>query len=116
MMGGWVEPSASASDWSQQSVQVWRPQDGMVMQQIGQQLDYDGTPRFDSANSAVAMFVTGMHTLGTNWNAWRVWSTSTGTLLRLFPMSSSSDEPLAFTPGGLRLLTRAGTGIAVWCR
>ncbi len=113
MMGGWVEPSGTG--WDQQAVLVWRPQDGTVVQQIGKQLDVDGPPRFDTSNTVVAGVMPGVHTLGTNWDAWHVWSVADGTVLRVFPMSSRS-EPLAFLPGGSRLLTRAGTGVAVWCR
>jgi hypothetical protein len=34
----------------------------------------------------------------------------------VFATSARYNEPLVMLPGGQRLLTAAGTGVAVWCR
>jgi len=114
LMGGVLAPIPYGAD--QLASTLWHPQDGSIVRKIGDARYFDTPPRFDTANAIVAAFSFENHTLGTNWSAWHVWSVTDGTALRTFPMSSSPTEPFAILPGGQRLLTRAGTAVAVWCR
>jgi WD40 repeat protein len=95
---------------------VWHPEDGRVVRQIGNQRDLWSAPRFDTSNTVVAAVAYATHTLATDWSAWHIWSVADGGELRTFPLSSAYSEPLAILPGGSRVLTRAGTAVAVWCR
>jgi WD40 repeat protein len=113
LMGGVLEPIPYS--WDDAVAAIWRPQDGSVVHQIGQQHDLWGTPRVDTSDAIVAAIVYGTHNVGTDWMAWHVWSVADGTELRAFPLGGY-DQPFAILPAGRRLLTRAGTAIAAWCR
>jgi WD40 repeat protein len=116
LLGGLVSPVPYSSDGI--VAEVWHPQDGSVVHQIGQQRDLQSPPRFDTSSAYVAALTFNAHTIGTNWSAWHVWSVADGTEIRAFPLTAAtaSTEPFAFLIGGRRILTRAGTAIAVWCR
>ena len=114
LMGGIVSPNPYSAD--KLAATVWHAQDGSIVRQIGRDGSFYIAPRFDTANTIVASFSYEAHTLGTDWFARRVWSVTDGTQLRAFPLSSAITEPFAILPGGQRLLTRAGTAVAVWCR
>jgi hypothetical protein len=113
LMGGVLAPVPYGGD--RLASTVWRPQDGSIVNRIGSDSVFGAPPRFDTTNAIVAALSFEGHALGTNWSAWHVWSVTDGTALRAFPMSSSA-EPFAILPGGQRVLTRAGTAVAVWCR
>jgi hypothetical protein len=113
-MGGIV--IASPFDWNQYAATVWRPADGSVVQYFGSPMDFDSPPRFDptAAIMAASMFVA--HTSSGDWHAWHVWSVATGAPLGTFAAFREADEPLIPFAGGNRILTRAGSALAVWCR
>ena len=114
LIGGALNSIPYSSDKA--AALVWHPEDGSVVHPIGNERDLWGAPRFDTSNAIVAAVAYATHTLGTDWSAWHVWSIADGAELRMFPLSSASTEPFAILPGGSRLLTRAGTAVAVWCR
>src|SRR4029079_8081986 len=114
LMGGIVSPNPYSAD--KLAATVWHAQDGSIVRQIGRDGSFYIAPRFDTANTIVASFSYEAHTLGTDWFARRAWSVTDGTQLGAFPLWSAITEPFAILPGGQRLLTRAGTAVAAWCR
>lgn len=95
---------------------VWHPGDASVISRLGTYMTVESPLVFDTSGAIVATFLLGTHTLGTNWTGWHVWSVADGTEQRVFAMSSSYGEPLLVLSGGARLLTRAGSALAAWCR
>jgi len=114
LMGGVVSTIPYA--WDHAAALVWHPQDGGIVGPIGNLHDLKLPPHFDTANTIAATVLWGMHTLGVDWDSWYVWSLTDATELRVFATSARYNEPLVMLPGGQRLLTAAGTGVAVWCR
>jgi hypothetical protein len=113
VMGGIVIP-VDPMQWSQYAARVWRPVDGSPVSKIGMVTDFDYPPRFDPSGAIMVTTLYTIHTVGSTWYAPHVWSVATGAELRVFGTSVPNDMiPFA---GGDRLLTRAGTGIAIWCR
>jgi WD40 repeat protein len=95
---------------------VWRPADGSLVSQIGMVADFEFPPRFDPSGAIMATTLLEDHTLGNNWYAPHVWSAATGAELRVFGTSVPVPNDLILFAGGDRLLTRMGSGVAVWCR
>jgi hypothetical protein len=98
------------------TILFWRPGDGSVVQSLGVSLDLRGRPRFDPSGTVVGLLASMGHNFSTDWDGWQVWSVSSGGQLRVFAASADSGEPLLPFANGQRLLTRAGSALAVWCR
>jgi len=113
-MGGIV--ISSPFDLDHYMATVWRPSDGYALRSFGTRMDFDSPPRFDptAAIMAASMFV--VHTSEGDWHAWHVWFVANGVQLRQFTPSNDVNEPLVAFARGNRLLTRAGSALAVWCR
>ena len=89
---------------------------GSVAQSLGVSLDLRGRPQFDPSGTVVGLFPFAAHTFSTDWYAWEIWSVLGGGEMRVFAATADSREPLLAFANGQRLLTRAGSALAVWCR